>query len=425
MTTFAAQTFQNEYLPVDGSEVNAIVTVTCTVGGAVAVAVPQQRAEVIIVDVSGSMLHPRGKLKAARSATMAAIDCLPDGTLFGIIAGASTARRVYPPDDKLLMASESTRVAAKNSVAMLDAMGGTSIGRWLMEAYNWLAAYPDAIRHVLLLTDGRNESDTPKYLTAAIDRCRGMFQCDCRGVGTDWEVAELRRVSSALLGSVDIVARPEDLEADFRAVMRSALDRAVGDVKLRVRTPRGSAVTLVQQVAPTVEDLTHRGVRVDELTVDYPTGAWADERRDYHLRIDVPPGAPGEEMLAGRVSLVIDGEAKSSSQIRAVWTDDVALSTRINPEVAHYTGQVELAKAVEEGLAARRAGDDATATSQLGRAAQLAAESGNDGTLRLLAGVVEIEDATTGTVRLKRDVDAADEMALDTRSTKTVRVRPE
>ena len=308
---------------------------------------------------------------------------------------------------------------------MLDAIGGTSIGRWLMEAYNWLAAYPDAIRHVLLLTDGRNESDTPKYLTAAIDRCRGMFQCDCRGVGTDWEVAELRRVSSALLGSVDIVARPEDLEADFRAVMRSALDRAVGDVKLRVRTPRGSAVTLVQQVAPTVEDLTHRGVRVDELTVDYPTGAWADERRDYHLRIDVPPGAPGDEMRAGRVSLVLDGEAQSSSAIRAVWTDDVALSTRINPEVAHYTGQVELAKAVEEGLAARRAGDDATATSQLGRAAQLAAESGNDGTLRLLAGVVEIEDATTGTVRLKRDVDAADEMALDTRSTKTVRVRPE
>ncbi len=66
-----------------------------------------------------------------------------------------------------------------------------------------------------------------------------------------------------------------------------------------------------------------------------------------------------------------------------------------------------------------------SATSQLGRAAQLAAESGNDGTLRLLAAVVDITDATAGTVRLKRNIDAADEMALDTRSTKTVRVRPE
>jgi hypothetical protein len=40
----------------------------------------------------------------------------------------------------------------------------------------------------------------------------------------------------------------------------------------------------------------------------------------------------------------------------------------------------------------------------------------------LLATVVDIEDAATGTVRLRRKVEAADEMALDTRSTKTVRV---
>ena len=129
-------------------------------------------------------------------------------------------------------------------------------------------------------------------------------------------------------------------------------------------------------------------------------------------------------MLAGRVSLVVEGEVQSQSLIRAVWTDDVALSTRISPQVAHYTGQAELALAIDEGLEARRAGDDRTATTRLGRAAQLAVESGHDGTLRLLAKVVDIDDAATGTVRLKRDVDAADEMALETRSTKTVRVPP-
>ena len=35
---------------------------------------------------------------------------------------------------------------------------------------------------------------------------------------------------------------------------------------------------------------------------------------------------------------------------------------------------------------------------------------------------VDVEDAQTGTVRLRRDVAAVDEMALDTRSTRTVRV---
>jgi hypothetical protein len=37
--------------------------------------------------------------------------------------------------------------------------------------------------------------------------------------------------------------------------------------------------------------------------------------------------------------------------------------------------------------------------------------------------VVDVENEADGTVRLKRAVDKADEMALDTASTKTTRVR--
>jgi hypothetical protein len=93
-------------------------------------------------------------------------------------------------------------------------------------------------------------------------------------------------------------------------------------------------------------------------------------------------------------------------------------------EVAHYTGQAELAECIQQGLEARKDGDEATATFKLGRAVQLASNSGNDGTLKLLESVVDVDDAAGGTVRLRRQVAAADEMALDTRSTKTVRVGP-
>ena len=117
-------------------------------------------------------------------------------------------------------------------------------------------------------------------------------------------------------------------------------------------------------------------------------------------------------------------EVLSQGLIKAIWTDDEQLSTRMNREVAHYTGQAELAECIQDGLEARKVGDEAEATMKLGRAVQLASESGNDGTMRLLQAVVEVEDAVTGTIRLRRDVDDADEMALDTRSTKTVRVGP-
>ena len=53
----------------------------------------------------------------------------------------------------------------------------------------------------------------------------------------------------------------------------------------------------------------------------------------------------------------------------------------------------------------------------------MAAQAGNESTTKLLAKVVDVEDPATGTVRLKKKVDDADEMALDTRSTKTLRVK--
>jgi hypothetical protein len=58
MSDFQIEVYQNEYLPQGASEVNAIVTVTSTGSGA-ASAKDTTAAEVIIVDCSGSMDHPR------------------------------------------------------------------------------------------------------------------------------------------------------------------------------------------------------------------------------------------------------------------------------------------------------------------------------------------------------------------------------
>ena len=140
------------------------------------------------------------------------------------------------------------------------------------------------------------------------------------------------------------------------------------------------------------------------------------------MRVRIPVGNVGDERLAARVMLVVDGQEQPAALVRGVWTSDQNLSTRINPEVAHYTGQAELADAIAEGLAARTSGDDKTATVKLGRAVQLAHEAGNSDTVKLLEGVVDVEDPKTGTVRVKREATEADTMALDVRSTRTVRV---
>ncbi|MGW3107122.1 vWA domain-containing protein [Streptomyces sp. NPDC001100] len=436
---FSVDVYQNEYLPEGGREVNAIVTVTSTGGGTVgsAVAAPHlyapgqgpDAAVAIMVDCSGSMDYPPTKMRNARDATAAAIDTLRDGVHFAVIGGTHIAKEVYPGGGALAVADSRTRDQAKQALRKLSAGGGTAIGTWLRLADRLLSSADVSIRHGILLTDGRNEHEAPEDLKAALDSCAGRFTCDARGVGTDWEVKEVTGIASALLGTADIVADPANLAADFTKMMETAMGKEVADVALRLWTPVGTAIKFVKQVAPRVEELTDRRTEAGPRAGDYPTGSWGDESRDYHVCVEVPEAGIGQEMLAARVSLVVpqpDGSFQNlgaQGLVKAVWTDDMVASTSINPQVAHYTGQAELAEVIQQGLDLRKSGDVDGATAKLGRAVQLASVSGNADTAKLLAKVVDVVDAAAGTVRLKAKVAEADEMTLETRSTKTVRVK--
>ncbi|WP_405425086.1 VWA domain-containing protein [Streptomyces erythrochromogenes] len=428
---FSVDVYQNEFLPEGGRDVHAIVTVTATGGGSVTRGKPADgtAAVVIMVDCSGSMEYPAEKMRGAREATAAAVDTLRDGTAFAVIAGTHVAKEVYPGQGRLAVADPATRARAKEALRGLSAGGGTAIGTWLRLADGLLRGSTAAIRHGILLTDGRNEHEEPAVLRATLDACAGRFTCDARGVGTDWEVKEVTGIASALLGSADIVADPAHLTEDFTRMMENVMGKEVADVSLRLWTPVGVEIQYVKQVAPAVQDLTDRRSDSGPRAGDYPTGSWGDESREYHVCVRVPGAAVGQEMLASRVTLVrpaTGGEpeaALAQGLVRAVWTNDVAASTAINPQVAHYTGQAELAQAIQQGLEARKMGDVDGATAKLGRAVQLASVSGNADTARLLSKVVDVVDAVAGTVRLKAKVADADEMTLETRSTQTVRVK--
>ncbi len=419
MANFTAQTFQNEFVADGADEIHAIVTVTAS--GAGQVNAGAGAAEVLIIDASGSMESPPTKIAAARRAGMAAIDEINDGVYFAVIAGRSQPQMIYPFQTEMVRMDSQQRINAKQAVEWLKPEGATPIGTWLMAARGLFSTVSAQHRHAILLTDGRIEGEEPNMLDYALGQCQGVFQCDCRGIGADWEVEQLRRVSTALMGTVDIVAKPEDLDDDFKAMMQASMSRGVADVRLRVWAPQGSQLQFVRQVAPTVEDLTPRGTSISPLIKEFPTGSWADESRDYHISVKVPPAPVGNERLSARVEVVVNDQVMSKAMVRAVWSNDIAMTTRMDSAVAHYTGQAELADAIQQGLAAKASGDENTATILLGKAAKIAQDTNNEGTIRLLKKVVDI-DVDGGTVRLRRDVAKTDEMALDTRSTKTVRI---
>jgi hypothetical protein len=425
MAEFSATVYQNEFLPDGGTDVNAIVTVACSGAGSAGQSGSGDAGEVIIVDTSGSM--GRTKLEAAKTAASAAVDQILDGTLFAVVAGTHQAYLAFPPvraGAGLVRMNPGARYAAHQAIAQFRSDGGTAMGTWLTLAGRLFDSVPMlAQRHAILLTDGENHNETPEQLTNAILSATGKFQCDCRGVGVDWQVAEVRRIAQALLGTVDIIPDVAQMGEVFAQLMQQSMGRGVADAQLRVWAPQGAQVMFVRQVSPTVEDLTGRRVEVNPLTGGYPTGSWGDESRDYHVSVRLAAKGIGQEQLAARVQLAVGNQIVAQSLVKAKWSDDEGLTTRINPEVAHYTGQTELAEAIQEGLAAKAAGDEETATMKLGRAVQLAVATGNEEATTKLRKVVDIENSETGTVRLKRAVDKADEMALDTASTKTTRIR--
>jgi uncharacterized protein YegL len=419
---FTAEVFQNPYLSQGAREVNAIMTITTNGDEDRLTTAINQRLFGIICDISGSM--GGAKMIAAKEAIVQIINLLPTDAAFFIVTGASRAKLLVP----VINAVPENKLRAIAQVKEISANGGTLMSTWLNTALGEFNKMPQAICQAVLLTDGQNDPSDDRDLERVLAGSEGKFQCDCRGVGTDWQVSQLQAIASKLLGTTDIIPSPDRIAADFEEILTKAMGKTVSDVSLRLWTPQGAKVLFCKQVSPEIVDVTDRSKVVNDRLVDYPTGAWgSNESRDYHFCIQVNPGEIGDEMLAGRASLITQTNGQETkiteAKILATWTEDEAKTAKIDRRVAHYTGQAELAQSIHEGLEARAQGNIEVATVKLGKAVKLAHDSGNEATAKLLRTVVDVDDAAAGTVRIKRAVAKEDEMMLETRSTKTARIQ--
>ena len=419
MTTFAIECFQNEFLPRGADTMHAVLTVTASGTGAEGEAgvAAEDRSELLIVDTSGSMRD--AKLRAAKEATLAAVDCLPDGVSFGIVSGNHKATLVYPSTGSLAVSSPQTRQEAKAATGTLEAEGGTAMGSWIRLATKVLSGRP-GIRHAILLTDGKNESEEASDFEGALAEATGAFECDCRGVGTNWIVSELRTVATALLGTCDVVADPAGLERDFSSMLTDSLRKQVAAVALRIWTPKGAELLDLTQLQEEEAPLPLTGTRVtvDDLTSEYQTGSWEDETRDFYLGVRVPVGELHEERLGARVTLLVNGEAAGQALVKTVWTDDATKSTRMNRRVAKAMNEEELAVLIQDVVDSHRAGDLPQAIDRAEDAWRIADAEGNEGVKERIATMFD-EDPITGRLRPKAKVDEAMLMDLEAKSTKT------
>lgn len=419
---FTLESFFNPHLALGANRLDAIITVTATGSGGTTTR--NKKAVAYLIDTSGSM-GSANKLAMAKVALRQAITLLDNECSFSIIAFDNRARAIV----SMVPATPANKQNAYEQINRLNSNGGTSMSSALWLANGEFAKAPDAIPYAQFLTDGENSPSDATSLADALNACEGQFTCDCWGVGVQWRPDELRMIAGRLLGAADAVPDPDHLEETFRKALTRALAKGVGNVRLRLQLPRTSTITALKQMNPEIVDLRQLAHSSDGRTTDIPIGAWSSgESRDYYVAFQLEPQSEGEEMMAGRprIAYLQNGNevVTEGQRIIATWTADAALSARIDPNVAHYTGQEELADAIRDGLEAKARGNNDTATVLLGKAAKIAAQTGNDDVTARLKKVVDVIDADTGTVRLKSSVSKGAELELDMGGTHTVRHRP-
>ncbi|MEW2256466.1 VWA domain-containing protein [Streptomyces sp. NPDC047869] len=374
-------------------------------------------AEVLIVDTSRSMLHPAAKLHAAKDATAAALRLLPEGTAFAVLSGRFDASVVHPGPGQEVMAvaGPAERAAAERAVRLLDADGGTAIGHWLDLARRLLSKQAAPVKHVLLLTDGRNEHDhrAGMPLDTALEACDGRFVCDAWGIGDDWDADLLLRITRRLHGRAGAVRRESELTAAYEELTNSLLGTAVPELRIRITPAPGTVIRQVKQVVPSERELHALDAGPGERGAEYVTRAWGEETRHFQVVLTADPTGrdTGEDLQLAAVEAVVPDSGHpvrlpAPRPVLVRWTDNPLDASQPHPGVRRHELYQQTSAAVARAYRAwlRRAEGGAEADRALARALSLAAELDD---AQLLAALRRIE-AVPGTGRVRdglKDVD--------------------
>ncbi|MHB2015595.1 MAG: vWA domain-containing protein [Candidatus Xenobia bacterium] len=417
---FEVSAFQNPYVLTSQTVMQAVLSVTCHEQVA---ARPPPLALGILIDRSASMGGPN--IEAARDAAIQVVQAADEHVLLMVVAFDDQVEVLVQP----MTCTAGNKKVAIQAIQRLQPNGSTCMSLGLYTVLKHMTPVSAGrARKILFLTDGKNEGESHAALQRIVDRLRNdQYEVTAWGIGTAWEEKELRFLASETLGQANIIPSPAEMRHAFTSSFAEMRQTAASNVKLNLWTPAEVAVRSVQQMYPSIiplrltNDGRSKSVNLGSLR--------RGEQRDYLVELQIPLHRPGQQYLMARPGLAYQapGQGMVEEQTeRQAWifcqpTDDPTEASRINPYVAHYTHQEELAQAVQAGHEALVGGDSARATRLLGKALQLSKSSGNQAMTDLLSRVVT---AGSGTARLNQNATAVERKTLAINAGKTTRLKP-
>ena len=164
---------------------------------------PGEAAEVLIIDTSGSMDSPPGRIRGRPPGGGRGHRPHPRRRpVRGSWPATDDATTVFPAWGPGLVGGRprDTGRGPRGRPPPARPAAARPCRRGCMAARDLFATSPTALPPRHPPHRRREQRDARVPCEAVLQQCRGLFQVDCRGIGTDWVVDELRTIASTLLG---------------------------------------------------------------------------------------------------------------------------------------------------------------------------------------------------------------------------------
>lgn len=336
----------------------------------------------LICDVSGSMKGDKYNMMVSTVEDL--ILNVPDGIMLQIVVFDDNATEVMPlthlqPDVKRKTLVNGFRM----SIGQATKFRGTAMSTGIMMALKTHASIQtSAARYGIFLSDGQN-TEPEQQLAAAVKRAADFKMHLCAyGYGRDWKPDQLTLMAQITQGWMPkAVSNPSDLRHEFLNLVGKMAKTVASDVHLQLWTPTGARIRSLSQAYP--EWTQGEAQALDDHLWRIPVPPMsAQDHRDFIVHIEL--ASVGARLVACRPAVIyrageqiIEEKGDQNTWIILQQTNDAALFNQINPVVAGYLGQGQLAASTRAMTDALAQGDAHTAERHRTEALEIARAVGN------------------------------------------------
>ncbi len=379
MSAFTFKTYYNKHISPTTNSFWGVVSVTANETAQAMETV----AVTLICDVSGSMQG--NKFNAMIASTEDLLRTTPDGVMLGVVVFDDRADEAVP-----LVRLDATVDREKlvdmfrRNMRQIKIFGGTAMSTGIDLALKQQGKLGNEVaQYGIFLSDGNNtepESRLVEAVQAAADTT--MHLC-AYGYGSDWNPTQLTQIAQITQGWMPkAVPNPEHLRQEFTALIARMSRTVASDAVLHLWTPTGAKILSLSQAYPEWVKGEAAPLGDDHTWVVPVPPMSAGDHRDFVVHIEL--AAVGARVAACRPTMVyaLAGQRVEEKGDQSTWmileqTHDAGLYNQVNPVVAGYLGQGQLARATQAMTEALAAGDVKTAERHRTEALEIAQATGN------------------------------------------------